>query len=90
MRQTGITGSGGGNFVNGVLGTFELKGPLLANDGTPIPISQGMVDGLANKAIEALQHNTAIQPIVIDLMRLTDEQATGIIQNVMAASSHNK
>ena len=73
-RTVTRTVDGAVDFHDSVLGNFDLKGPILANDGTAVAITAERVQGLAKSAIKEANFSTASKAVVVDTMGMTSEQ----------------
>ena len=65
---------GATDFIDPKLGPFDLKGPLRANDGSPIDITPKRVEGLGKSVIKEANNSTASKAVVVDTLGLTKEQ----------------
>jgi filamentous hemagglutinin len=78
------------DFHDPVLGDFDLKGPLLANDGSKIEITSERVLGLANSAIKEANFSTASKAVVIDTLGMSDEQVAMLKSTIAIGIKSNK
>ncbi len=81
---------GATDFVDSKLGAFDLKGPIRANDGSPIPITPERVNGLAESVIKEANRSTASKAVVVDTLGLSKEQVAALKTQVANEVKSNK
>ncbi|MEO1005008.1 MAG: RHS repeat-associated core domain-containing protein [Cyanobacteria bacterium J06638_38] len=93
-RATGRTVSrtvdGAVDFKDSVLGEFDLKGPIRANDGSPIPITDKRVQGLARSVIKEVNRSTASKAVVVDTLGLSPLQISRLKNDITQGVKVNK
>jgi len=73
------------DIVDPAFGKISLKGPLgVTKTGQSIPITQKMVDGLADSVVKDVATNTATKRVVVDVTGLTDAQTGSLIARIEA------
>ncbi|SMF33892.1 Possible hemagglutinin [Alteromonadaceae bacterium Bs31] len=78
------------DFVDPKLGAFDLKGPLRANDGTPIDITPERIEGLGNSVVWEVNNSTASKAVVVDTLGLTKEQVSILKSQISNGIKNNK
>lgn len=81
---------GATDFVDSKLGAFDLKGPLRANDGTPIDITPKRIEGLGNSVVKEVNNSTASKAVVVDTLGLTKEQVSILKSQISSGVKNNK
>ena len=81
---------GATDFIDPKIGPFDLKGPLRANDGTPIDITPRRIQGLGNSVIKEVNNSTASKAVVVDTLGLTKEQISILKAQVQSGIKNNK
>jgi hypothetical protein len=81
---------GATDFIDPQLGAFDLKGPLRANDGSPIDITQNRVEGLGNSVIKEANNSTASEAVVVDTLGLSQEQISALKIQIQNGLNTNK
>ena len=89
-RKVTRSQDGATDFIDSKLGEFDLKGPLRANDGSPIEINDARIEGLSNSIIKEANHSTASRAVVVDTLGLTKEQIEHLKNKVALNLTTNK
>ncbi len=66
------------DFVDSLIGAFDLKGPIRKTAGGPVVITDEMVSGLAKSTIKEANLSTASKAVVVDTLGLSAEQVTAL------------
>jgi hypothetical protein len=72
------------------IGPFDTKGPLRANDGSPIDITSKRIEGLGNSVIKEANNSTASKAVVVDTLGLTKEQISTLKIKIQKGLNSNK
>jgi hypothetical protein len=72
------------------IGPFDLKGPLRANDGSPIDITPKRIEGLGNSVIKEANNSTASKAVVVDTLGLNKEQISTLKIQIQSGLQTNK
>ncbi|MEJ2670294.1 MAG: hypothetical protein P8077_08655, partial [Gammaproteobacteria bacterium] len=67
---------GATDFVDSKLGSFDLKGPIRANDGSVVDITPKRIEGLGKSVIKEANRSTASKAVVVDTLGLSKEQVS--------------
>lgn len=78
------------DFIDPKLGPIDVKGPLRANDGSPIEITQERIDGLANAAIEEANFKSGSRAVVVDTLDLSRAQIDSLKKVILERVTSNK
>jgi hypothetical protein len=81
---------GATDFIDQKLGAFDLKGPLRANDGSPIEITPKRIEGLGNSIIKEANFSTASKAVVVDTLGLTKIQISTLKTQVQIGMKVDK
>lgn len=75
----------GADISDPSIGPVSLKGPLIeARSGSPVPITDQMIDGLADSVLADVKLKTFTKRVVVDTMRLTPKQKLRLITRIKA------
>jgi len=73
----------GSDIIDPDVGYVQLKGPFVnKRTGNPIPITDRMVDGLADSVVEEVRLNTLNKRVVVDTEYMTPEQRRRLEQKI--------
>ncbi len=78
------------DYIDPKIGPFDLKGPLLANDGTPIAITDERVAGLAQSALDEANFSSASKAVVVDALGLDAAQVASLKNTIVEGLTSNK
>jgi hypothetical protein len=81
---------GATDFIDPKIGPFDLKGPLRANDGSPIDITPKRIEGLGNSVIKEANNSTASKAVVVDTLGLNKEQISTLKFQIQNGLQTNK